>query len=263
MAAVPTALAPYVTSLEAYDVAMGAPGVHRGLPTTRLTVVLPMGEPLDVGWGDGLARRKRWSSVSGLHAGPAAIHHNGTQRGIQLGLTSAGARTLLGVPAGVLAGELLELGEVATDLADLPERLDGLDLLRGVAVVTRALAAALARHGATEARADLGQALAGLSRGEAVARVADQVGYSRRRLSTLVKQECGLTPKAYQRVARFEASRRHVGHRPLGEVAAVCGYADQSHLARDWSDLAGCSPTTWLREEFPFVQDHEAASLGR
>jgi hypothetical protein len=120
MATVPGALAPYVTSLAAYDVDLGAPGVHRGLPSTSLTFVLPMGEPLDVGWGDGQARAKRWSTVSGLHAGPAAIHHDGTQRGIQLGLTTAGARALLGVPAGVLAGELLELEDVATDLADLP-----------------------------------------------------------------------------------------------------------------------------------------------
>jgi AraC-like DNA-binding protein len=253
--AVPTVLAPYVTSLVAYDVDMGAPGVHRGLPTTSLTFVLPMADPLDVGWLDGRARQKRWSTVSGLHAGPAAIHHDGYQRGIQLGLTTAGARALLGVPAGALAGELLEVGEVSTDLADLPERLHGLDPASGLVVVARALTAALARHDAAGPRAEVGRALAGLTRGETVAAVAAAVGYSRRRLSTLVKQECGLAPKEYQRVARFETSRRHLGHRPLAEVAADCGYADQGHLARDWADLAGCPPTTWLREEFPFLQD--------
>jgi AraC-like DNA-binding protein len=89
--------------------------------------------------------------------------------------------------------------------------------------------------------------------------VAEEVGYSRRRLSTLVKQETGLAPKEYQRVARFEASRAVLGRKPLAEVAAWCGYADQGHLAREWSELAGCPPSTWLREEFPFLQDHEAA----
>ena len=78
----PDALAPYVTSLVAYDVDLGAPGVHRGLPTTSLTFVLPLGEPLDVGWARRRGRRaQRWSTVSGLHAGPAAIHHDGRQRG--------------------------------------------------------------------------------------------------------------------------------------------------------------------------------------
>ena len=256
MAAVPTALAPYVSSLEAYDVAMGAPGMHRGLPSTSLTFVLPMGEPLDVGWvGDEASRARRWSTVSGLHARPAAIHHGGHQRGIQLGLSTAGARALLGVPAAALSGELLEVDDVAPDLGDLPERLDGLSLAQGLAVVAIALTGALARNGAAGPSAEVGRALAGLTRGDRVAAVADEVGYSRRRLATLVKEECGLAPKEFQRVARFEASHAVIGRRPLTEVAAGCGYADQAHLSRDWSELAGCSPSTWLREEFPFLQD--------
>jgi hypothetical protein len=195
MAGVPAILAPYVISVVAYDSDLGAPGVHRGLPTTSLTFVLPVGEPLDVGWGDGTAREKRWSTVSGLHAAPAAIHHDGTQRGIQLGLTTAGARALLGVPAAELAGELLELEDVAPALADLPERLHDATLDEGVAIVAQALTAALARNGEARPGGEVGRALAGLTRGERVADVAEEVGYSRRRLGTLVKQETGLAPK--------------------------------------------------------------------
>ncbi|GAA0037429.1 helix-turn-helix domain-containing protein [Brevibacterium metallidurans] len=32
----------------------------------------------------------------------------------------------------------------------------------------------------------------------------------------------------------------------LAEVAAVCGFADQSHLVRDFTAFAGLSPTAWL-----------------
>src|SRR6478735_10879176 len=113
MAPVADALAPYVSSLTAYDVDLGAPGVHRGLPSTTLTFVLPVGEPLDVGWrAVPGSRARRWSTVSGLHAGPAEIHHDGTQVGVQLGLTTTGAQALLGVPAAALAGELVALEEV-------------------------------------------------------------------------------------------------------------------------------------------------------
>jgi AraC-like DNA-binding protein len=262
MAAVPGVLAPYVTSLVAYDADLGAPGVHRGLPTTSLTLVLPVGEPLDVGWGDGTARRERWSAVSGLHAGPAAIHHDGRQNGIQLGLTTAGARALLGVAASELAGELVELDELddgAPELARLPEQVAEASPAQRPAVVTRALVRALARHGEAAPRAEVGRALAGLTRGKRVAAVAEEVGYSRRRLGTLVKQETGLGPKDYQRVARFQASRAAMGRQPLAQVAAECGYADQGHLARDWTELAGCPPSTWLREEFPFLQDRGEA----
>jgi len=259
MAAGPSALAPYVTSLVAYDSDLGAPGVHRGLPTTSLTLVFPVGEPLDVSWAGQRARAKRWSTVSGLHAGPAEIHHDGTQRGVQLGLTTAGARALLGVPAAELAGELLEVDDVAPELAELPERLHDAGLEAGAAVVVLALTRALARNGEARPRAEVGRALAGLTRGERVGDVAQEVGYSRRRLGTLVKEETGLAPKEYARVARFEASRAVLGRRSLAEVAAECGYADQAHLAREWSELAGCPPSTWLREEFPFLQDHGAA----
>ena len=82
------------------------------------------------------------------------------------------------------------------------------------------LARALAERGDRAPRAEVGRALAGLTRGESVAAVAAEVGYSRRRLGTLVREECGLTPKEYQRVARFERAHGLLGHRPLAEVAA-------------------------------------------
>src|ERR1041384_7118355 len=90
---VPELLRPYVDSLVAYDVDLGGPGVHRGLPSTSLTFVLPVDAPLEVSWaGRPGSRTSGWSSVSGLHTEPAEIHHDGTQRGVQLALTTTGAR---------------------------------------------------------------------------------------------------------------------------------------------------------------------------
>ncbi|SDE21926.1 helix-turn-helix domain-containing protein [Nocardioides lianchengensis] len=255
--AVPRALAPYVSSLTTYDVDLGGPGVHRGLPSTSLTFVLPVDAPLQVSWvGRSQTRTSGWSSVSGLHTEAAEIHHDGTQRGVQLALTTAGARALLGVGAAELSGELLDLTEVSPCLRHLPEQLaEEPDEQRWAALVGRELTAALARHGESRPRAAVGRALAGLTRGARVQDVAAEVGYSRRHLATLVRAECGLTPKELQRVGRFERSRRLVGTTPLGEVAVRCGYADQAHLTREWVALAGCPPSTWLREEFPFLQD--------
>ncbi len=262
---VPELLRPYVASLVTYDVDLGGPGVHRGLPGTSLTFVLPLDAPLDVGWaGDPGSRRASWSSVSGLHAGPAEIHHPGHQTGIQLALTVAGARALLGLPAAELAGELADLQEAAPELADLPERLLALaDWESRVQLVWTVLGAALERNDPSGPRAEIGRALARLTRGVRVAEVADEVGYSRRHLGSLMLAEVGLTPKEYQRVARFERSRGLVlsaaatGRVSLAEVAATAGYADQAHLTREWVRLAGCPPSTWIAEELPFVQDHD------
>ncbi|WP_322938645.1 helix-turn-helix domain-containing protein [Nocardioides bizhenqiangii] len=261
---VPRALAPYVVARVAYDVDFGAPGVHRGLPGTSLTFVLPLDDPLRVSWGgrsDTL--HSAWTSLAGLHAAPAAVHHDGLQRGIQLALTVAGARAVLGVPAAALAGSLTDVDEavVPRPLRELSGRLhDAVTWEQRIAVVDRTLATLVASADGPGPRAEVGRALARLTRGARVGDVAEEVGYSRRRLSTLVRDECGVTPKEFQRVARFQMARGLLGRRPLAEVAARCGYSDQAHLSREWAALAGCSPTTWLREEFPFVQDRDPAA---
>ena len=67
------------------------------------------------------------------------------------------------------------------------------------------------------------------------------------------------------RVVRFERATTMLRspRRPaLAEVAAACGYYDQSHFNRDFVSLAGCPPSEWLQVEYPvgdlpFVQDSD------
>ena len=258
MSAVAAVLAPYVVDLVVYDVT-GAPGVHIGMPSTSLTFVLPVDEPLDVGWrGDEGTRGEFWANVAGLHTGAAEIRHQGRQRGVFLNLTVAGARALLGIPAAGLAGALVEAADVDRALRDLPAQLAENEPDRWALLVERALVDALARHDAPGPRAEVGRALARLTRGARVAEVADDVGFSRRHLGELVRTEVGVTPKEWQRLARFERSHALVREGvPLASVAIRCGYADQSHLTREWVALAGCSPTEWKHRELPSVQDDD------
>lgn len=270
--------APLVTSCHAYDVVLDAPGTHRGMPSTGVTFVLPLGEPLDVAWWDEPGSRQvDWSVVSGLHTSPALIRHNGRQAGIQLDLTVAGARALLGVPAGVLARELITVEHLAARapwLRELPERLADADGWRARSEVVDGVLRAACRSreagdGAPPARPEVDRALALLERGQRVAAVAHEVGYSRRRLSTLVREETGLAPQDFVRVARLgraqAALRRQAraGDVRLADVAAEAGYSDHAHLTRDWRALAGCTPSDWLREEFPIVQAGDAAPVAQ
>ncbi|WP_426244748.1 helix-turn-helix domain-containing protein [Nocardioides sp. LHG3406-4] len=260
---VPEALRAYVLGIVGYDLEMPGPGVHLGLPSTSVTFVLPIDEPLDIGWREVPGSRgRRWSTVSGLHTGPAEIHYGDRQAGMQLALSPLGARALLGLPAAAVAGEMLTLDELPSALADLPERLAGCrDWPTRFALVRQRLAVVLARHGTPAVRDEVGWALAALTRGATVQRVADDVGLSRRHLGTLVRAECGVSPKEFHRIARFDASKTRLvaaaraGRPSLASLATASGYADQAHLTREWRALAGCTPTRWLREEFPFVQD--------
>jgi AraC-like DNA-binding protein len=256
-----------VTSYHGYRLTGLAPGVHRGLPSTELTAVVAFEEPLEVGWlGRPDTTRRFWAMASGLHTTPAVIAHSGFQCGVQLGLTPAGARVLLGVPAAALRADLVPFDDL---LGPVTDRLyDELAAAPGWDERFRALdrqLLAIARTQATSIRSELRWAWAAIERSHGAARVenlASELGWSRRHLSALFTAEFGVGPKATARLTRFQRSRRHVlltRGWGLAEVAASCGYADQAHMAREWRDLAGYSPRAWLQAEFPFVQDATTA----
>jgi transcriptional regulator GlxA family with amidase domain len=95
-----------------------------------------------------------------------------------------------------------------------------------------------------------------------VAAVAAEIGWSTRHLTGRFHAEIGVRPKEAARLGRFDNTRRALGPavRPA-DVAATHGFADQSHLIREFHAFAGCTPSHWLAEEFAFVQS-PAAPLG-
>ena len=93
-----------------------------------------------------------------------------------------------------------------------------------------------------------------------VGELAERVFLSRRRLSTVFAAELGVTPKEAARIMRFTHAVTRIGQAvragslDLAAVAAECGYADQSHLTREFHAMAGTSPSGWVAEEFPNLQ---------
>ena len=74
--------------------------------------------------------------------------------------------------------------------------------------------------------------------------LADEVGWSRKRLWSRFRSQLGITPKRAVRLVRFDHAARLLaaGHAAAG-VAAASGYVDQSHLHRETMALAGLTPT--------------------
>jgi AraC-like DNA-binding protein len=100
------------------------------------------------------------------------------------------------------------------------------------------------------------------------AALARDVGWSGRYLSRRFAVEIGLAPKVAARIVRFDRARRRLQHAVgtgrdlnLAALAAECGYYDQAHLARAFTDFAGCPPGRWVREEFRNVQAAAALAL--
>lgn len=261
----PPRLRPYVPVAHGYRVPPNPVGIHRGLPSRHVTLVVELNGPLRVSClASGVASH---GVVGGLHTAPAIIDASRPQEGLQYALSPLAAGALLGVPAGALGGLVVDLVDVIGTAADrLVERVASTDDWdERFRLVDSVLLRRLGDAAHVDPALDAAWRLVFTSGGRLpVAQLADRVGYSRRHLSERFRVTTGVTPKQAARIARFEAARRMLlsTQRPtLGSVAAGCGYADQPHLAREWKALAGCSVGTWLREELPFLQDSGTADV--
>ena len=245
--------------------------LHRGVPSPWLTVVLSLDEPIcwseDV---DGLgtaAERRESVLVSALHTRATAVRLPRQQAGLQLAVHPLHARRLLGASPAELAAPgvtgLAVLGAPAEALRQRlvetpgwPERFTVLQtFLRDR--LERAPRSALVRP-------ELAEAWRWLLRGGGRQRVdglAPHVALSQRHLTTLFARELAVSPKRAARLVRFDATARRLtrtaaaGRRPdLAALAAAHGFADQSHLDREFRDHLGTSPTAWLAEEHRNIQ---------
>ena len=98
---------------------------------------------------------------------------------------------------------------------------------------------------------DLGRAVSALVEGRAtVDHVARSCGLSPRQLQRRFLDEVGVGPKHLARIARFARAAELVSwtDQPLTAVAHAEGYADQSHFAREFRQLAGLSPRQYRAE---------------
>ncbi|WP_427894503.1 helix-turn-helix domain-containing protein [Kribbella sp. GL6] len=265
--AVHPALRPYVGDVVGYASDAPPPEVHRGLPSRHLTIVVTLDEPLGVSWPGGRLQ-KHDALIGGLHSTAVVIAGTASRAGVQLSLTPAAARTLLGVPPGELGSVVLDLDEflgrrgreLTEQLREAPTWNARFDLLEGL------LLQRLGQRRPAEVRPELGWAWSRLCESAGaigVQELAAEVGWSRRHLTDCFTTEFGLAPKVASRVLRFERATAYLRRQPrtrLVDVAAVAGFADQSHLTREFQSIAGCSPRQWMAEELPNLPSNPQAA---
>lgn len=229
--------------------------VHRGLPSRYVTLVISLAGPVR------MAGRSLHALVGGLHTSAVLIRQDRFQEGLQLELDPLGVRTLFGVTAAELSGEVADLADFG--LGSLPDRLRELSWEERFALLDDVFAARAVEPLAPPP--ELGEAWRRMRGADGQVRVADlagEVGWSRRHLGERFRAELGLAPKQAARVLRFERAGRLLrgGHTDLAGLAVACGYYDQAHLTNEWRALAGCTPGTWIAEELPFLQDQEVVA---
>ncbi|WP_150461831.1 helix-turn-helix transcriptional regulator [Nesterenkonia ebinurensis] len=259
-------LPPGIADLMGYREEGVEPGVHVGVPSPYLTLIFTTDDGLEVGDDPGLdSTTHAGVLLGGLHTRPAYIRQKEQQSGFHLSVHPLAARALFGAPTA-------ELNRVAIDGAAVlgpgAERLrqqlgETADWGAAFQAVHRYLRSRPDSATGESPRPEVVEGWRWMSRRRGsgtVAELAHHVGLGRRQLGELFRREVGMGPKSVNRLLRFQYAKGQVTRRagingePLAEVAYTCGYADQSHMVRDFQQYIGLSPSQWLCQDRPFIQ---------
>jgi AraC-like DNA-binding protein len=231
----------------------GSPMRRREGPGVDVILLLSF----DFEWRIGIATdpsrpaERHTSFVAGLHEASVLTEHDGRSYGMQVSLTPPGAYALFGVPMHELAGRIVSLDSLLGKQADrLPEQLAALtDWTQRFELLDATLAARLEnRHQASPGVVWAWRRLSETSGGLPIGALAEELGWSRKRVVARFREEVGLAPKALARLLRFERAKALLEHadRPdLAQLALECGYYDQSHLTNEVRRITGTTPAAY------------------
>lgn len=257
------ALRRFITQYAGFRAYGVPPGVHFGLPSSDVDLIISLGRPIDVVQMPNSKQRPSTFTalVSGLQDAPAIVRQGGEAFGLPFFIKPLGVRAILGVASAEISSLVLSLSDIwANRTADLIEMLLGADTWQQrFAMLDRVFVSKL---NPTSVQLEISWAWGRLAKTHgsvAVQQLADEIGYSRRHFAERFRDAVGVAPKLAARVFRFERACRLIADKrsSLAHVAVACGYYDQAHLTREWHALAGCSPKVWIARELPFLQDYE------
>lgn len=242
----------------------GAPFSGPMIASAEASIVLPIGDVCIDG---------RWTAAGSLGGqgallvGPSTCSGGSTPR-ILPAMVGAYLRpghlsSLLRCPVSELADRTDSargvLGIVANDILAGLERFAQRGELAGI---ERALLHRYSRAARDRSGVDIPSVLRSMVRdggGPPVAVLADRAGVSRQQLARIVRLRTGLTPRMIGRHLRFHRALTGIARRPRvswSVLAAQAGYADQSHMIREFQRFAGCAPTglTDAKVFHPFIR---------
>ncbi|MBK9147719.1 MAG: AraC family transcriptional regulator [Flavobacteriales bacterium] len=89
-----------------------------------------------------------------------------------------------------------------------------------------------------------------------VGAISDELGCSKKHLNDLFRRHCGLGPKRYASLVRFQTLLRRLEHETdpdWAQLALEHGFYDQSHMVNQFHEMTGYTPTRYMQVKGPFL----------
>lgn len=203
---------------------------------------------------------RRFGFAAGMHDQFCLTESSGRATSMQIDFTPIGAYLFFRRPMSDMANLVIGLDDLfgaegvrlVDRLADAVEWETRFDILEEF-VLRRILGARAPSPGVHWAWGQLRRANGQVE----IGRLARELGCSRKHLITQFHEQLGASPKTIARVLRFQHAVRLFNaasvERPVSgaDVAMTCGYFDQAHFIKDFRQLAGITPSEYLRQRIP------------
>jgi AraC-like DNA-binding protein len=218
---------------------------QRIVPDGQAEVIVHFGAPFQE-FRNGVWNRQKPSVFCGQLTRPLVLRADGTTRTLGLRLNSWATASVCEDVASVFTDQVVDGETVDRSLLQVAccevDRNGSADL--------HAMARRLSRFSPTKRRAEsrvravvlVAKTCQGQCTVDDLSRVANA---SSRQLDRLMLEAVGVTPKVFLRLLRFRNVMAHAevpGARWV-EIAAACGYYDQSHMLRDFAQFVGKTPS--------------------
>lgn len=248
----------WACSYSGYREDAGRPVCRLEIPRDRVTVILGFGDRLRINSVGSTTSTHAQAFVVGLGEKPLIVKHKGIQRCIEIELRPWAANKLFCGASAELTQGIVNLKDLWRNDADLlVEQLsDSSSWQERFAVVDSFLAEKFARSNQT-IRSEIQWAWEQLEAYHGcipIRQLARELCWSDRHFATCFREQIGITPKAAARRIRFARAHQLLTdseNYALSEIAARCGYSDQSHFTREFHWFAGCSPMVYQTAHFP------------
>lgn len=221
--AVDRRLAPHVSNIEVYREHFTTPLEETVIPDGATRLLFDLRD------------QRAW--IIGVADQPVKLALDGEVAHVTVTLRPGAAHELLGVPSGALRNQFMPL-----KIDVVPMKSDA----GFCAAVQRQLLEWSSRRARTERRR-VSHALQLLKR-STVRSTAAALCLSTRRLQQLFDAELGLSPRLWRRLARVHECVKSLRDAPLSDLALAHGFYDQAHLANEFRELLGMSPTQLISQ---------------